>query len=358
MQNGLYKIVHVIDMLQPGGAERVLLTQAGLFASKGHSVHIIATVHPGKLAAQKPPGVKLHVLNRKWKYNPLIVLRLYLLLRKFEVIHIHGYHNLRYAHLALKLPGISAKVFYQEHHGWYNASKPASAEQKRLLRHVHFIAVSQDIANWASLQAGIPLHKISLLPNIVMRQKVAAYAPKQNDVMQLLITSNFSPNKNILFALELLQLARQKTNRNLHLTIAGNLNDAAYHRQVIQHIEQNKLSQVVTIRTDITNIQQVLSQFDLALHCATFESGPLALIEYMAQGLPFLTTNTGQVVQQIKEDLPEFIMNEPDAEIWYNRLTEIINSDKKIWQKRMNDCFDKYYSADQYYYQCLQIYEL
>lgn len=354
----MYSIVHVIDILQAGGAERVLITQAALFASKGHRVAVIATVSRGKLADQIPAKVQLHVLNRKWKYNPYKILQLYTLLRQYEVIHIHSYHNFRYAQLAMKIPGIRGKIFYQEHHGGYNAETPASIEQKRLLRPVNFIAVSQNIAAWARLQVGIPVEKIALMPNIVLKEETRARENKDEDITQLLITANFTPNKNILFALELLHIARQKTTRNLHLTIVGNLNNPAYYRQVLQYIEQNNLSQVVTVRNDITNIQQLLPQFDFALHCSTFESGPLVLIEYMAQRLPFLTSNTGQVVQQIQEDLPELIMNETNAQHWCNRLIEMLQTDKKILQKKMNDCFYKYYSPDQYYHMCLNIYEL
>lgn len=357
MQKGWYKIAHVIDMLQPGGAERVLLTQATLFSANGHQFDIITTVTPGKLAEQIPQGVNLYTLNRKWKYNPCKIIQLFLLLRQYEIIHIHSYHNFRYAQLALQLPGVRGKIFYQEHHGGYNVSNPASAEQKRLLKRVNFIAVSQDIAVWAVQQAGVPVDRISLLPNIVLKETICTDATVCEAATHLLITANFTPNKNILFAIDILHFARQETNQNLHLTIVGNINDEAYYNLVLQSIEQKKLSQAVTIRTDLLKIQPVLPRFDLAIHCSKYESGPLVLVEYMAQGLPFLTTNTGQVVQQIKEDLPEFIINEFDAATWCNRLLEVTGADKKILQKRMENCFYKYYSPDQYYTNCLNIYK-
>ena len=52
-----------------------------------------------------------------------------------------------------------------------------------------------------------------------------------------------------------------------------------------------------------------IQQFEIGLQTAKSESGPLVLIEYLAQSLPFLTFNTGQVVDDIKSDIPQLILD-------------------------------------------------
>lgn len=352
----MYKIVHIIDRLEPGGAERILLTQAALFAEKGHGVHIITTVYAGLLATQIHPDVMLHVLHRKWKYNPLKIWQLHQLLRHYDIIHIHGYHNMRYVWLALQIGGIKAKIFYQEHHGAYDETFAVGREQKKILRDINFIAVSQSIAAWASKQVQLKAHQIFLLQNIILKQQELKQPVHYNDTMQLLITANFTENKNILFAIDVLRYAMQQGKRNMHLTIIGHINDRAYYHRVIQYINANHLPKAITIKTDITNVQEQLHQYDIALHCSVFESGPLVLIEYLAQGLPFIAANTGDVVQQIQYELPEFIAADRCIENWYSKLQIIAAQNKNHLQEKMEACFDKHFSPEVYYQKCISIY--
>ncbi len=357
VQHTIFKIVHLIDRLEPGGAERILLTQSALFAAKGHTVHIMTTVSKGKLALQIHPEVKLLVLHRKWKYNPIKIWQLNRLLRQYNIIHIHGYHNMRYIWLALQIGGIKAKIFYQEHHGAYDETFAVGKEQKKILRTINFIAVSQSIVAWAIKQVELPTQQVFLLQNIILKHESKVQTVQATDTLQLLITANFTENKNILFAIELLHYAMQQSQKNMHLTIIGHVNDEAYYHSVLRYIDTHQLTKAITIKTGITNVQEQLYQYDMALHCSIFESGPLVLIEYLAHGLPFIASKTGEVVQQIQNDFPEFVAEDMSVEKWCDKIRNLATQNQNHLEEKMHACFDKHYSTEVYYQKCLHIYQ-
>lgn len=281
--------------------------------------------------------------------------RLIKTIRHFDIIHVHSSYNLRYLFLAGAIFHLKKPIFFHEHFGDINIDRSVSWHTRIIYPKTILIAVSKQIADWAIENLQMPKEKVFVLANTVIKNE-CPHALQNNDGIKRLVTvSNFRPTKNILAALRILE---NLLGRGLafHLTIIGQVADKDYYNEVITYIETHRLQDAVSIRTNETDIQAVLHEFDLALHTATSESGPLVLIEYMAQYLPFLTYNTGEVVQQIKNEVPEFIMQNFDEEAWANRIKELLQKDKEVLQHLLQNLFDKYYSADAYYEKCMFIY--
>jgi len=308
MQNKL-SVVQVIYMLNAGGAERVLVTLSNILYDHGHKVKVITTVTAGPLSTQLHDGIELQSLDRKWKWNPVTMYKLIKAVKDFDVIHVHSRHNLRYFLLAKSLFGLNKKIFYHEHHG-YRVNTKATALEKKLFPLTNFIAVSEGLKQWAIKEAGVNTANAFVLPNIVMKENNSA-SHTQTENISLVVVSNFVPVKNLEFAIEIFD-ALNKKNKNFRLTIIGAIADKKYYDKIISLISEKNINQFITIITDCTNVQHLLSEFDLAIHTSRSESGPLVLIEYIAQNLPFVTYKTGEVVNQLKEDLPEFIMQNFD----------------------------------------------
>jgi glycosyltransferase involved in cell wall biosynthesis len=350
-----YSIVQIIDRLNIGGTERVLVTLSNLLHEKGHNVSVVTTVTEGPLAAMLNKNIPVINLQRKWKWNPVTMYRLIKAIKHFDIIHVHSSYNLRYLFLAATIFRLRKPIFFHEHFGDINIDQSVSWHTKLIYPKSILIAVSKQIANWAIQKLQMPGEKVFVLANTVIKNEYL-YTPQNNDgIKRLVIVSNFRPTKNILAALRILENLLGKGSA-FHLTIIGQVADRDYYNEVITYIEIHRLQDAVSIRTNETDIQSVLHGFDLALHTAASESGPLVLIEYLAQRLPFLAYDTGEVVQQVKNDLPGFIIDNFDAEAWANRIQELLQKDKEVLQRLLQNLFDKYYSADAYYEKCMFIY--
>jgi glycosyltransferase involved in cell wall biosynthesis len=82
------------------------------------------------------------------------------------------------------------------------------------------------------------------------------------------------------------------------------------------------------------------------------ESGPLVLIEYLAQNLPFLSYNTGEVSKIIKDENSSFVIDTFIEKDWIESIAEI----KKKNDFNLNAIYDKHFSSKKYLNTCIDIY--
>ncbi len=355
MEQRKYSIVHVIDTLETGGAERVLVTLCNIFFERGHEVCVVTTLDKGPLAAQLSAGIEVKELRRASKWNLGDMKRLVAWCRPYDIVQVHSSHNLRYLFLATKLFGLKKRIFFHEHFGNIDIDDRVRWHQKLVYPSVNLIAVSNSLYRWAIDKAKLDPKHVFVLPNTVPKLQVKEKFIGGNSVKQLVLVGNFRKAKNILFAIELMEVLVKKM--QVQLTIIGQKNDAAYYASVKENISAVNLENNIHLLHDCTEVQQLLHQFDMAIHVANTESGPLVLIEYMAQQIPFLTYDTGEVVQQIKKDLPQFIMENFMVDAWVERIEAILSADRYSFAEPLNNAFLKYYSEGAYYQQCLEIYK-
>ena len=117
MADKKYRIIQIIDTLEAGGAEKVLVTLSNIFFSKGHDVTVITTLQKGALANQLLSGIIVKSLERRSKWNLADMSRLVKWCRDADIIHVHSTHNLRYVYVASKFFFLNKRIFFHHHFG-------------------------------------------------------------------------------------------------------------------------------------------------------------------------------------------------------------------------------------------------
>lgn len=351
------RILHIADRLSVGGAERIVVTQVTLLHQSHVNVSVLTTVEPGTLADDLPEKVQHIQLNREYKWNISAMYRLANTLQKFDIVHVHGYHTMRFVWLSNLLFGKREKKWvYQEHSGKYVGGFSASKEMKWILRNIRYIAVSSAATYWAEQHLKLPRKNIHQLSNIIIRQEVKQRLLHSNR-LEVVVVSNFVPLKNIEKSLHIFQLLQEKFSY-ARLTIIGQINDQSYYDSICNLIEQLKIADAVQIKTDSKNIQEILHEFDLALHTSTYESGPLVLMEYLAQGLPFLSTKQGEIALQVQTYLPEMIIEDRKIENWIAAVDFLLKQNDYELNKRMKKAFATLNNTESYIAQLTDIYKM
>jgi len=277
-------------------------------------------------------------------------------IKDYDVIHVHSSHNLRYVYLAMKLFRITKPIFFHEHYGDIHIDPSVKWHQKLVYPNVIFIGVSSKHTQWAIQKLKMPEEKVFLLPNTVEKFISSESQQKKDERYQLLLVSNFRSSKNIEFAIELFKELRNAESK-YHLTIIGQVADKEYYEKIENIISKDGLKDDVEFVHNCSNIQPFLQQFDFALHTAVSESGPLVLIEYMAQGLPFLTYNTGEVVEEIKSKIPLAVMSSFGKDEWLNRIQTLLRLPLDDLSHKFSNLYDHYFSTEVYYKKVIDIYE-
>ncbi len=349
-------IVHVIDRLHTGGAERVLVTLANIFCTKGHTVKVVTITEKGPLAAQLLPGVEQVNLGRTFKYSLVTMQKLMAAVKGFDVVHVHSFYNLRYLWLAKMVFGLRKPVFYHEHLG-FRANMQATAWQKYILPKTIFIATTAQINQWAVAEVGMKPERVFTLPNIVLKEETGTQnrdeATKNNH--RLVLVSNIRVEKNIEFGIALLQYLNRGEHKN-HLTIIGKLSDIPYYERLQKLAEELGMANHITWVHNADSVQQLLPKFDIGLHTSPSESGPLAVIEYLAQGLPFVAYDTGEVINTIKPELAGCIAETFNPGEWEMKIYQLQAGNTTPLKQQLQTVFEKHFSADAYYEQCMGIY--
>ena len=167
----------------------------------------------------------------------------------------------------------------------------------------------------------------------------------------MIMVSNLRSIKNIHFAIVLANTLKRK------LMIFGNHDGSSYADDVLELAEKSEYVRIIQKETDI---QQYVSNFKLGIHTALSETGPLVLLEYLAQGLPFITSDTGEVVNQIREELPAFVVSTFDEKEWEKRIKSFDNEirvDGLALKEKLKYLFNEKFSPQRYLDQCLKIYQ-
>jgi glycosyltransferase involved in cell wall biosynthesis len=356
MEGPKLRVVQIIDRLHIGGAERILVMLSNILFRHGHSLKVITTVGEGPLTSELEDGIERVNLERKWKWNVITMRKLVSEIEDYDVIHVHSSHNLRYVYLAMKLFHVNKPIFFHEHYGDIHIDPSIRWHQKLVYPKVIFIGVSRKHTQWAIEKLRMPEEQVFLLPNTVEKVHLDKSQTEKRTDKHVLLVSNFRTSKNIQFAIRVFnELKAQEPHSRL--TIIGQVADKEYYELIKDQIRDSGLKDDVEIRHDCSNVQPFLQEFDFALHTAVSESGPLVLIEYMAQGLPFLTYNTGEVVQEIKGKMPLAVMDSFDTREWVTRLKELLGLPLADLSDTLMKLYDHYFSAEVYYNKLMTIYQ-
>ncbi|WP_405569769.1 glycosyltransferase [Winogradskyella sp. Asnod2-B02-A] len=347
------RILQVIDHLNVGGAERVLVDLTNILNENKQDVTVLCLLKKAKLDAQLNKDINVIYLHRKNKFNPLYLIKLYTILRKYDVIHIHLRQVLRYVSLLFYTTRINRKrvIIFQDHFGKIETEKTISSSIKEAMKRcTAYVGVSDQLTNWA--KSNSINSNIFKLSNIVRQNKVDISSSLSLTQINIVSVGNFRPQKNYEFLCQLIAQSSQDYN----FTIYGQLIDLAYYNKIKDLISDLKIEDHVKIISDCENIVSELPKYHLGLHCATSETGPLVALEYLSMQIPFVAYNTGEVAKDVGKTFPSFIQKDFDVENW-NANIDMILKRRADYVKELKSFFTEKYSEDVYLENCISIYQ-
>lgn len=290
-------IAQVVDSTDAGGAERVAIQLANAFAAKGMHSHLIVTRRMGALSKYVDSRVRLLVLNRQNRIDLRSIRRTlgYIRNHGIDILHAHG-RTSAYWCIAWKLLGrLAIPVIFHDHTGSYNHF---SEWRRRTYEFFDWILLS--------LAAGIigiseyhferarRLFSSLQVPIILIQNGIAIsdFATGHQAWNRLLIvqTANIRPQKGHSHVVDICYHL-SKLQEEFEWLCIGNIHDAQYFSQIAERLTELGLEDKVQFLGMRTDIPQLLSQATVAVLTSEDEGMPLALLEYMAAGLPVVVTD-------------------------------------------------------------------
>ncbi len=297
-------VLHVIDTLDAGGAERVAVNFVNQLPRDRFEPFLCSTRRGGLLAGEVLDDVGRLELGRTRRIHDLAALhRLARFLREqsIDIVHAHG-TSLFIAAAACQLVP-RTRLVWHDHLG----ATTDTRQRKRLLyrlaaaRTDHIITVSKLLETWAEAELGLPPDHVTTIPNFVLPADGAA---GRRDLADLAELPGVAGRRIACVA----NLRRQKDHFTLlgamaqliddlpdaHALLLGAAVDAALERSISEQIETLGLGGNVTLLGARPDVAAVLERCDVGVLSSRSEGFPLALLEYGIAALPVAATDVGE----------------------------------------------------------------
>ena len=328
------KLAYVVNSLNPGGTERLVVEMARAFASE-FSVLVVCLDEPGQWAERvRRMGIPVHGLWRQPGLDIGLVSRLAKLLRSFRIDLIHAHQCTAWFYSALsRLYYRNAPLILEEHGRFF----PETENFRRRFVNRYFIrrltqryvAVSDDVRARLSRYEGLDLDEIEVIYNGVERvEKISdekrlefrsSLGFKQEEFVVGTV-GRFDPIKNLPLLVNSIDRARRSVPRVRGLFIGDGPEMVSIKTQV-KELKLAETIQLAGYRDDASQVMQCLDAFVLS----SFSEGTsLALLEAMYSGVPVIVTEVGGNPELVRAGITGRTVPSEDVEALSSAIVDAV----------------------------------
>ena len=308
-------VLHVIDGLGLGGAERMLVDIANRTVDDGHRVSVCVTRDNLTMARELDSRVHILVLARRARISPIGLARLARFVRtdRVDVIHAHLRSNTAFVLQLRLLRAIDTPIVFHDHYGTIEVDRSVPAWFRFGHRFIdRYVGVYDRLTAWAR-SAGMDASRTTTIPNALDLSRFAGAPPSGiraelgvGSAVLAVMVATLRRDKGIEVLLD--ALAQTAGREGLRVIVAGTDGEPAYAARCKARCTELGLDRIVTFLGGRTDVPSLLAAADLALLTSHTESGPLVLIEYLAAGLPIVSTRVGDIGRRLAEaGVPGFV---------------------------------------------------
>ena len=313
----------VTDSFDVGGAEQVGVDIANSLDRATTDVSFCATRIDGPLRKNLAPDVDVTILGRRSTWDVPTMLEFGRLTRAegIDIVHSHGRGTMRFVSLCRTLGFVRSRHVFHDHFGRLHLDRSAGARVMLPLHHGvdHYIGVESRLCDWATGVVGFPADRVDMVRSGVdlarFDGKERVDLRKQFDLgdcdLAVVMVANFRPQKDHPTLFRALAELDPVERERIRLVVAGSTTaDPEYYRGCMDMLDRLGIAHLVRAVGVRNDAPALLAGADAAVFSSKNESGPLVLLEYMASGLPFVATETGEIAHAVQgEDVG--ILTEP-----------------------------------------------
>jgi glycosyltransferase involved in cell wall biosynthesis len=294
------KILHLIQSLDNGGCENMLLRTLPLLNEQGLENIVVTLKAEGSLAeALRARGIPVYTIHQKHLLDISSYFRLLKLIKSHqpELIVTYLLHADIVGRLVLQAP-TKAKVIpflrTTYNHPRYRLARLFEQATKSLV--THYLANSQAVKDFYTSSLGIKPDKITVIPNGIDTDSFDAIQRDENlrksfeiqpKDTAIICVANLHPNKGHAYLLKAFEEVFEKQ-PNIHLLIVGDGEERQNLLDQIAHYSSKGNIHFLGRRSDVP---QLLKISDIFVLPTLFEGMSNALMEAMGAGLPAIATD-------------------------------------------------------------------
>ena len=321
------KIVHIIQCMAIGGAEKMVLDLA-IQSNLKHNVTIVCLYPSGNYPYEKiakDSNIKMIFLNKNVGLDLNSFKELWHVLSTLQpdVVHTH-LHSAIYA-----LPWLAFNRKNARIHTVHSIATMEIGKSHRIIQGLAYkflgvvpVAISPIIQRGIIKEYNLKQKKVPVIYNGI---DVAKFPPKiqgkNNDNFTIINVASFSKWKNQILLLDAFHIAL-KERQDLRLIFVG---DGEENGNVQAQASEYKIQDKIEFIGITPNVNEYLNRSDVFVLSSTFEGFPLSIIEAMSVGLPIISTDVGGVPDIVKNGVNGFLVPSNDVIELSNSILKMAN---------------------------------
>lgn len=293
------KILHIINSLETGGAEKLIVETLPLYAEKGIVVDLLllnGENQPLLEELSQKKCCRIFILGNFSVYNPIHIFKISPYLNQYDLLHVHLFPAQYYVAIAKVISGAKTKLIFTEHNGtnrrldnfWfslidkqvyklYNRIICITAEIKEiLLKHTNLarqrFPLIKNGVNLTIIKDAVAQVRESIEPSLTSHDKI---------IIQIAAFREQKDQETLINAMALLPL-------NFKLVLVG---DGILKKKCEKLVSALGLVNRVFFLGVRMDVPQLLKTADVVVLSSKYEGLSLSSIEGMASGKPFVASD-------------------------------------------------------------------
>lgn len=330
------KVAHIVGSLNVGGAERFVIDLCSTQKQSNMKPAIISLGSPNDPLENECKVNNIPVASYGGG-SVIKILRVFIVLLKFDVIHIHSPHALKF--LSLVLPFFNKKIIYTRHGAAPLAANHWQTLHLKLKKNIDAITfVSQEGLDNFQQQ-----HHWQDKTNVVIDNGVliVPIPKKESKKLRLGSVGRMIPLKHQISLLKAVRLLIAETQKNIALHFFGDGECLSqlklFHKNNIANVE-------VDFHGMVNDREFIYSNIDVLVVTSETEGLSMVIIEAMANRIPVIATDVGGNPKLVINEQTGWLFNYNDDE----KLSEYIqriNDDRQLIIEYGDNAFE-YVSAN------------
>ena len=331
---GRMRVMHVLNTLQTGGAEYLVLNIAKSHDRERFELLVCSLGGDGEIGDElRKLGIPVFVFNRRQGLDPLLVPKLVRLIRRERVKMVHS-HNVApwlYAGMAARMSMAGVQVCHTEHSNLFTEQKALKKAEKLLARMSKaVICDGEDVRRQLVDEQGLsPRNVVTILNGVdtalyarpvADRAKARKALGLADDTPVVATVARLEPVKDqatLLRAFEKVGAALPEA----RLVLVG---DGSLRGDLEQQARRPDLAGRVIFLGRRADISDLLPLFDVFALTSVSEGLPLTVLEAMAAGLPCVATSVGAVPEAVIEGQTGMLVSPGDTDGLTAALTRLL----------------------------------
>lgn len=332
---GTPDIVHVVETLERGGLERMVVDLAAAQRAAGRRPRVVCLYRPGVLAGELAAlGVEPIDCGKRGGFDPEALLRLRCALAGAPGAVVHTHNANAHYHAVVAAVGLPPARLVNTRHGM-GAADPASRLEwlyRRSMRRTDTVAAVCEAARERFAAQGVrPRRALVAVPNGIRVERFAAASPARRKALRA--TLGLAPDARIVGTVGRLNpvkdqsallraFARLRADApRAALVVVG---DGALRAALEAEAAALGIAEAVRLLGDRDDVAALLPGFDVFALSSRSEGYSMALLEACAAGLPIVATDVGGNREIVRDGVNGWLVAAGDADGLGDALSSLL----------------------------------